>query len=303
MADSSLPRTRDTSGTLDNIDTRTTTGGDHKQVVVPAGETDAEVAKFLNTAPAGSEYGLVVRQSGALPAGTNNVGDVDVLTLPALPAGTNNIGDVDVLTLPALPAGTNNIGDVDVLTLPALPAGTNNIGDVDVVSVPTLTKGTQGATGLTVQQLKDAGRNPVAYYTNVAVAGSSTASLLSLTGTKSGATVTATTTPAVVTAGKTLRITRFAASFIATATSVYAIVSLRYNTGGVVAITSPILAVIVIGAGTPATANSVGSASADIPDGVEVPAGAGIGISAITFSGSVATSGGFLAASVLGFEY
>ena len=70
-----------------------------------------------------------------LAAGTNNIGDVDVLTLPALPAGTNNIGDVDVLTLPAisLAASTNNIGDVDVLTLPAIPAGTNNIGDVDIV--------------------------------------------------------------------------------------------------------------------------------------------------------------------------
>lgn len=33
----------------------------------------------------------------------------------------------------AIPAGTNNIGDVDVLTLPALAAGSNNIGDVDVV--------------------------------------------------------------------------------------------------------------------------------------------------------------------------
>jgi hypothetical protein len=68
----------------------------------------------------------------ALPAGTNNIGDVDVLTLPALPAGTNNIGDVDVLTLPALPAGTNNIGDVDVLTLPALVAGTALIGKVGI---------------------------------------------------------------------------------------------------------------------------------------------------------------------------
>jgi hypothetical protein len=38
----------------------------------------------------------------------------------ALPAGTNNIGDVDVLTLPALVAGTANIGDVDVLTLPGI---------------------------------------------------------------------------------------------------------------------------------------------------------------------------------------
>lgn len=44
-----------------------------------------------------------------------------------LPAGTNNIGDVDVLSLPSIPAGTNNIGDVDVLTLPvAYDAGTSS---------------------------------------------------------------------------------------------------------------------------------------------------------------------------------
>jgi hypothetical protein len=42
------------------------------------------------------------RAQSALPAGTNNIGDVDVLTLPALAAGTNNIGDVDVLTLPGV---------------------------------------------------------------------------------------------------------------------------------------------------------------------------------------------------------
>lgn len=45
-----------------------------------------------------------------------------------------------------LAAGTANIGDVDVLSLPSLPAGTNNIGDVDIVSgtittVTTLTGG------------------------------------------------------------------------------------------------------------------------------------------------------------------
>lgn len=62
--------------------------------------------------------------------------DGSVSLAAAIPAGTNNIGDVDVLSLPALPAGSNNIGDVDVLTLPALPAGTNNIGDVDIVSLP-----------------------------------------------------------------------------------------------------------------------------------------------------------------------
>jgi hypothetical protein len=77
-------------------------------------------------------------QTGALPAGTNNIGDVDVLTLPALPAGTNNIGDVDVLTLPALPAGNNNIGDVDIASI---AAGDNNIGNVDIVSLPALPAG------------------------------------------------------------------------------------------------------------------------------------------------------------------
>lgn len=67
----------------------------------------------------------------ALPAGTNNIGDVDVLTLPSIPAGTNNIGDVDVLTLPSIPAGTNNIGDVDVLTLPATSLAAGNLVHID----------------------------------------------------------------------------------------------------------------------------------------------------------------------------
>jgi hypothetical protein len=53
-----------------------------------------------------------VSLAAAIPAGTNNIGDVDVLSLPALPAGTNNIGDVDVLTLPALTAGENFVGHV-----------------------------------------------------------------------------------------------------------------------------------------------------------------------------------------------
>lgn len=78
--------------------------------------------------------GAGTAEIGKLAAGVANIGDVDVLTLPALVAGTANIGDVDVLTLPALVAGTANIGDVDVLTLPALVAGTANIGDVDIIS-------------------------------------------------------------------------------------------------------------------------------------------------------------------------
>jgi hypothetical protein len=81
--------------------------------------------------------------------------EMQVDVVAALPAGTNNIGDVDVLSLPAIPAGTNNIGDVDIAS--ALPAGDNNIGNVDVVTMPTVTvqdgggsltvDGTVGVTG------------------------------------------------------------------------------------------------------------------------------------------------------------
>jgi len=54
------------------------------------------------TQPVSGTITAVTSITNALPAGTNNIGDVDVLSLPALPAGTNNIGDVDVLTLPGI---------------------------------------------------------------------------------------------------------------------------------------------------------------------------------------------------------
>lgn len=108
--------------------------------------TDGTNARALKTDASGElQVDVLTLPSIALAASTNNIGDVDVLTLPALPAGTNNIGDVDVLTLPSIPAGTNNIGDVDVLTLPSIPAGNNNIGDVDIASAPT------GASAIQVQ--------------------------------------------------------------------------------------------------------------------------------------------------------
>ena len=70
-------------------------------------------------------------------------------------AGTSNIGDVDVLSLPALPAGTNNIGDVDVLSI---AAGDNNIGNVDVVTLPNVTVGTMA--NLTESLVDDAAFTP-----------------------------------------------------------------------------------------------------------------------------------------------
>jgi len=81
----------------------------------------ASLALLDNAIATGNE--LQVDVVAALPAGTNNIGDVDVLTLPSLPAGTNGIGK--------LTANSGvDIGDVDVTSI---SAGTNAIGNVGLI--------------------------------------------------------------------------------------------------------------------------------------------------------------------------
>lgn len=166
-----------------------------------------------------------------------------------------------------------------------------------------LTKGTQGAAGVTTQDLKDAGRNQVHYYTVIPILSSATDTLQSLTGTKAGVTVTSTTTPAVVTTGKTFRITRLAATYIATAVSGYGIVRLRFQTAGVATITSPIAATLLVGAGAPTTANSTASEEAALDEGWEFAAGVGIGISVQGFAAVTPTAVGYVLVSATGYEY
>jgi len=151
---------------VDNTTLNTGTGGD------VIGSDDIAGIKFqrvklihgadgVNAGDVATGNPLPTVQTGALPAGTNNIGDVDVLTQPARSHTTDSIriGDGTDLALVSaagalvvdgsgvtqpvsgtvsanLNAGTNNIGDVDVLTLPALVAGTANIGDVDVLTLP-----------------------------------------------------------------------------------------------------------------------------------------------------------------------
>lgn len=183
MADSSVEITAG-SGTF--VDTRTeASNGHHRQVMVLGDpSTNAGVA------PVDATNGLAVQIIPALPAGSNaigklaansgvDIGDVDVASIAA---GDNNIGNVDIVTVPADPFGANadaivaagavgsiqaklrratqgledlktmivlaagsaaigklaansgvDIGDVDILSI---AAGDNNIGNVDIVSLP-----------------------------------------------------------------------------------------------------------------------------------------------------------------------
>ena len=110
------------------------TGGEGVAVEVGAGNP-LPVTGFVGITGTVDVSGSLVDVSGStvIVAGT-----VAVSALPSLPAGGNNIGDVDVLTLPALgqlPAALVG-GRLDVTLGTAIPAGTNNIGDVDVLTLP-----------------------------------------------------------------------------------------------------------------------------------------------------------------------
>ena len=89
---SATPITADTGGLLVNLGANndvTVTGA------VDLGATDNAVLDAIAASVA-----------GATPAGTNNIGDVDVLTIAA---GDNNIGNVDIVTVPA-PLSTTGSG-------------------------------------------------------------------------------------------------------------------------------------------------------------------------------------------------
>jgi hypothetical protein len=185
----------------------------------------------------------------------------------------------------------------------SLPSGSAKIGSVDIATAAATAKGTQGANAVPTQDLKDAGRTQVHWYTTIPVTATATDTLQSLTGTRGSTIVAGTTTPTTVTAGKTFRITRFAASYIATATSGYGICRLRANSTGSVGIGSPIISTIAVGSSTPATANASGMEEASLGEGWELPTGAGIGISVQGFAGTTATAVGFVFVAVSGYEY
>ena len=197
----------------------------------------------------------------------------------------------------ALPAGANVIGRVSI------DQTTDGVSNKVQSFQQAITKGNQGTLGITTQDLKDAGRNQVHYYTLIPVLTTATDTLQSLTGTKGSATITATTTPAVVTTGKTFRVTRLAATYVATAVSGYGIVKLRFQPAGVVAITSPIAVTLLVGAGAPTTANSTASEEATIDEGWEFSAATGVGISVQGFAAVTATAVGYVLVSITGYEY
>lgn len=177
----------------------------------------------------------------------------------------------------------------------SLPAGTNKVGTVDLATAPATAKGTQGANGVPVQHLHDAGRTYITI-TLDAVAGITTEALATALQVNAGGTATTGQTHYQVTAGKTFRILFFGSSCKNTST-VATNSRARVRAAATVSATSPIIVANECGAAA-AVANCSATDDTPIHEGLEIAGGIQIGISHIE---SATTS--TVSACLIGFEY
>lgn len=123
-------------------------------IISGQGATDFSLPVAHDAVDAGNPLKVGGRASSSAPADVSASGD-------RVNAYFDMKGRLAVFTDVPLPAGTNNIGDVDVLTLPAIPAGGNKIGSVDLDSdatpgsaVPATAQYVAGTDGTNARGLK-----------------------------------------------------------------------------------------------------------------------------------------------------
>ena len=152
---------------------------------------------------------------------------------------------------------------------------------VNLTTLPTLTKSTQGATGISTQDLKDAGRSNIAITCYRATGIITTEALFAAaTFSKSVDGAAATTGQQFsVTAGKRFRVqTLTVSAFKNAASASTGKLALRYlAAGGTIDNTSPILTVLDIGSNNATTGNYMGPYNVPVPDGLELIASSAFG--------------------------
>lgn len=175
---------------------------------------------------------------------------------------------------------------------------TQPVSGTVTITPPTLTKGSQGATGLSTQDLKDAGRQSVTLTWELMAGTANTESALAnfTTGQRGGTALGAANNYAV-SSGKTLRIQTVIATLLENGTTV--IGKFRIRQAASVANNSPVIfnAVMGVPAGT-AAAKQGNTVTYDIPDGLEVAAA-----QQITFTWSTDVNTSTASMTIIGFEY
>lgn len=134
------------------LDTSATLNAAASQVVVQASQSSLKVEAYQGTSPwvvsfdasspftvvqaSASSLNMTEANSAAIKTAVETIDnaiagtEMQVDVVAALPAGDNNIGNVDIASIAA---GDNNIGNVDIASI---AAGDNNIGNVDIVTQP-----------------------------------------------------------------------------------------------------------------------------------------------------------------------
>lgn len=151
----------------------------------------------------------------------------------------------------------------------------------------------------------NSGRNATNYFEVAPVITTTAEVMRSLTGYKGGVAVAATPTPAVVSAGRTWRISQIIATYIAATVIGSARITLRVNPAGVAVVGSPLAWSGQIGMPAIFTAGAADTRTFDFPEGLDIPAGAGVAIGVQGFGAvpTTATIAGFVMVSINGFEF
>jgi hypothetical protein len=231
------------------------------------------------------------------------------------PAATSSFGSPEVQVLPvhmASIAGAVAPASSGVLTVHGLAVwdtGKNNFGISDGTfpwrKAGVTVKGTQGTNALAVQRLHDAGRNQSNLFMATLTLSGTAEAMVSLTGYKSVAAVGATATPAVVTAGKTWRLTSIILEHKAINTMTGVEFRIRANLSGAGVVTSPLVMVFTIGPSIATAGVQQPPTVVTLGEGLDFAAGTGVavGMIGISTTGVPGTAGGYGRISLLGFEY
>jgi hypothetical protein len=235
----------------------------------------------------------VVSGSNWIPTVTGSVGISAPVAVSNFPAVQSVTGSVE-LTEPAMVASGSVIG---------LLVGGVSLSSANPVPViePILTKGTQGTTGLSTQDLKDAGRQHVLLaWEEMAGTAAAESALTNFTFGTRNATALAAANNYTVSSGKTLRIQSIIIYVKATSNiNNLARVRIRQAASGITN-ASPVIFDTVISLGAPGTvaANLLARDSCALPDGIEVAAG-----QQITFTWFTSANSCTVGMTILGYEY
>jgi hypothetical protein len=170
---------------------------------------------------------------------------------------------------------------------------------------PTLTKGTQGATGYSVQNLRDAGRSSIAMTAEFAFA-QTAETLLTVTVSVAGA-ATSTFTSRTITSGKRFRVLSIGMTVetLGTGTAPQrAYLRLRVNTAGATTASSPLQGVWGC-VNNPAVVKTGAMVNYTVPEGLEFTGDgtATFGLTLETPDWIVTTATGRAKITVIGYEY